>query len=245
MARIVARNAGIFAGGRNLTGRLNTAAFSLTAEAPDVTVFGDDDRERLSGGIKDAELSFSGFYDASGSQIGESLKDLLTGSTYYGFYYQSTGGASAPGREFGGVMTEYTLDESVEGAAAVSATVSGSSPIYLSLSLGNYALSGQNTTASTGDSVDFAGSTANQITVFRVMGLGRSNGNEEVSACFQHSANDSAWTTACVFTTASSGSSIEYTVTCSASRYRRLRYKFSGTSPFSASIMASSGSLAS
>lgn len=241
MAKISARNCGIFAGGRNLTTRLNAANLQLTAESPDVTVFGDDDRERLSNTIKDFELGFSGFYDVSASQIGESLNELLTGSAYYGFFFTGIGAACSLGREFGGVMSEYTIDSTVEGATAVSGTVSGSSPVYSAICLANETVSNSASGATTTCSVDFGGSSASQVSVLRVFSI---TTGITFSACLQDSANDSSFATVSVFSDVTTGSSWEILSTAaSAARYRRLRYLFTGTSPVSACFQASSGSL--
>ena len=241
MSKISARNAGIFGGGRNLTSRLNAANMNLSAEAPDVTVFGDDDRERLSNGIKDFEFGFSGFYDVSASKMGDNLNELLTGSTYYGFYFVGLGSASSPGREFGGVMSEYSIDSTVEGATAITAAVSGSSPVYNTMCVANEVISLGSTTASLLSSVDFSGSCASQISVLRVFGL---DAGATLSACLQDSTNDSSFSTISVFTGVTSGCNFELIDAASAARYRRVRLAFSGTSPISACFMVSSGSIA-
>lgn len=242
MAKISARNAGIFAGGRNLTTRLNAANMNLNAEAPDATVFGDDDRERLSNGIKDFEFGFSGFYDVSASKMGDNLHELLTGSTYYGFYFVSLGAASAPGREFGGILTAYDINSTVEGVTAITGTVSGSSPVYNTMCVANEVLSLGSTTASNTSSVDFSGSCASQIAILRVFGI---DAGATFSASFQNSTNDSSWSTLNVFTDVTSGCNFELVNAASAARYRRVRYAFAaGTSPISACFMVSSGSIA-
>lgn len=242
MGKIVARNAVVLAGARNITGRVSQATLNLSAEAPDVTTFGQDNRERLSDGIKDNEFTAGGFWDESASQIGELFNQIASGSTYYGFYYVSAV-ASSQGREFGGVLSDYTIDESVEGAAATSITVSGSSPSYVSKSLILVeAACAQGATLA--DSVDFSGSSQDSVFVFRVFGLDNGTGVEEIAACIQSADDDSSFATKYVFTAASAGSTIEYS-TGSLDRYRRVRYNISGSdsNEVSASFLITCGNL--
>lgn len=234
MAKIIARNAVIFADGYNLTGRLSQAALTMSSEAPDVTTFGEDNRLRLSGGIKDNEFTFSGFYDPSGSQIGERLAELLTGSTYYGFYY-NTSASGAPGREFGGILSEYSAEATVEGAQTISATVSGSSPVYfVNVMLDSTGIvSGSATSAS----FDASGSSNDVYMFIHATGLNPALG-QRVGACLQSAGSDFVFATAGSF---QAGSGM-WATACfggpyTASRYRRIVYGPFGTGPFTTACM--------
>ena len=90
MARIVGRNASLYledsaAASRAMSGLLNTISLSRTAEAPDVTGFGDDNRQRLSSGIKDWELSFGAFFSTGANEVDVVLNGILGGSTLFKF----------------------------------------------------------------------------------------------------------------------------------------------------------------
>lgn len=241
MARVLGRNLKVFAGARHISGRLNSVTSGLTGEPPEVTTFGEDNRTRLSDGLTDSEFSYAGFFDASASQIDETFNNILSSSVYYAFF--TTGLSPDRGREFGGVLTEYTIDGSVEGAAAVNGTVSGSSPVYFANSLGFIEISSASSGSFIGSEFNMAASAPSIYGAFRVYGLDRSNGDEEISACIQHSDDGNTWATVYAFTGASTGSYMSYQTGTSASNYRRLKYELSGTSPFSACIMASTGSI--
>lgn len=242
MSKISARNTLIFCGGYETSGRTNTATLNMSAEAPEITCFGSDNRERLSFGIKDAEMTFNGYFDASASKIDEVLASLLSGSTYYGLYHNRS--SNAPGREFGGVLTEYNIDESVEAAAAISATVSGSSPVFFTNIIGGLAeLSAGNTNPFTAGSAQEGAASGSVIAVFRVIDIDRTAGDEELSASFQDSADGNTWYTLYEFTAASSpGTEQHMTTSVSADAYRRFYVKFAGTASFTASAMMASGS---
>ena len=127
MARIVGRNASLYledsaAASRAMSGLLNTISLSRTAEAPDVTGFGDDNRQRLSSGIKDWELSFGAFFSTGANEVDVVLNGILGGSTL--FKFGPSGSTSTCVMYTAcGVLTEYTADFSVEGAATVSGTI--------------------------------------------------------------------------------------------------------------------------
>lgn len=236
MAKIHARNAGIFIGGRDISGRSNSATFTQNADAPDVTAFQDPNRERLSSGITDVELSVNGFFDAAASQVDALFSSLVTASAQIGFY-PDTSGASKPGRETRGVLTEYGQEYSTDGAAATSVTISGCGTVFLVTSLGHASVS--DTSASVLPSVDFSGSAASNFGYLRILELDGTN--PEVSASLQHSNDDASFTTVIDFGTASAADVILSGSYTSASRYRRLRYILAGTSP-SAKLQATTGS---
>ena len=238
MAKIVARNATVFGGGTDFSGRSNSIALGIKAETPEATAFGDSTRQRVPGGIKDCDLSVDGFFAVGASAVDARMSGLLSASAYWGVY-PAGGGTSNIGKEFGGILGEYNPAFDVSNVAAVSWTVAGSPPLLDVKSLGYKELSAQTSASAALPSVDFSGSTNDLWGIFRLTAIGGTT--PEISASLQHSSDDSTFTTAIVFTTASTGNVAYAASANSGSRYRRLKYVFNGTSPFSASFQASAG----
>lgn len=131
MARIIARNASFYledssGASRAMTGLTNSITLSQTAEAPEVTAFGEDTRTRLSGGLKDWELSFDAFFSSGANEVDEVLSGILGGSTLFKF---GPSGSSSGCIMYTacGVLTEYSMDLGVEDAATVSGTLTARS----------------------------------------------------------------------------------------------------------------------
>lgn len=127
MAKIVARNASIYLDdetgtNRSFSGLTNSISFTQTSEAPDVTSFGSDVRERLADGLKDWEITGGAFFSTGANEVDDVLSAILGGSTYvqFGPSGSSSGcilyAASA-------VLTEYSMDFGVADAATVTYTV--------------------------------------------------------------------------------------------------------------------------
>lgn len=86
MAKLHARNVSIYVddasgASTSITGDLNTITLDISAEAPEVTSFGDNTVQRLSNGIRDFSVSMDGFYN-QGVQAACVLEGLLAGSSY-------------------------------------------------------------------------------------------------------------------------------------------------------------------
>jgi len=238
MARITARNMKLFAGGRDISGRVNTSTLTFSSEAPDVTCFGDAYHERLSDGLKDYEVSFAGFGDFSACQIDATMQALMSSSAWYG-WYPNAATASMRGREVIGVATNYTINGGVEGAIGYSATITGSKVMLDMSSLAHTTL-GPVAGASPQSSVDYTAANSGTCWhIFRILTL--TGTNPEVSASVQESANDSTWATIQAWESASSACQIFAVSTASCSRYRRVSASLSGTSPC-ATFMVVSGS---
>src|SRR3990172_2128135 len=127
MPKIAARNASLYLDDANgacqaVSGDLNQITFTRNAEAPDVTSFGNDNRQRLSNGIKEWEISFNAFFNTNASALDEILHNILSGSTLMQF---GPSGSSSGCIKYAasGVLTEYNADFTVEGAATVSGTI--------------------------------------------------------------------------------------------------------------------------
>lgn len=227
MARIVARNAKLFAGARNITGRVNRTTLSFPSDAPEVTTFKTEYRERLGDGLRDGELSFSGMFDGSASQLSETLQDLSGASGWWGWYPEGST-ASLVGKEIAGIVTEHDIESAVDGAVLHSGTVNLSSAILAATSLGHTTLSGVG--ASELGSVD-SGSTGISEAFYNFRVLSLTGATPEISASVQGSWDDSAFTTLAEFTAASSGNQITTASVYNYLRYRRGRIMLAGTSP--------------
>ena len=127
MPKIAARNASLYLENSSgastaVSGDLNQITFTRSAEAPDVTSFGNDNRQRLSNGIKEWEISFNAFFNTTAAALDEILHGILSGSTVFKF---GPSGSTSTCIMYTacGVLTEYNADFTVEGAATVSGTI--------------------------------------------------------------------------------------------------------------------------
>ncbi len=128
MAKIVARNAALYVdsasvstGSLSLSGKTNTATLTFSAEAPEVTTFGEGMRTRLAGGLQDWNLSIGGFSDMALGQVNALLFGLLGASTRIQF--GPAGSTSSCTRYVASaICTDYSVDTSVEGAVGFGAT---------------------------------------------------------------------------------------------------------------------------
>jgi len=237
MTKITARNAEFFAGYTDLTGRTNQITLSATAEAPDVTTFKSDVVERLADGLKDGELSGAGFFDPDDYNVDHILSGLFSSSTTYGFY-PTTASTGNTGYEMGGVLTDYTPDFSTAEAAVMSYTISASGDIIrgVSFGYGNLATVTGGAAASgylnSGCSVDFGGSTANGELIVRIPYSATASAFS-FSGSFQHSNDDSAFTTISEFSITQVGF-VHRELFSSACQYRRVKYSVSGSGTWTA-----------
>ena len=245
MARIVARNAAILCGGRDISARSNSAALSITSETPEVTTFTESTRTRLPGGLGDVELTVDGFWDSAASQVDETFSTLIGASDWWGFYPAGTTACNY-GREYQGILTEYGSNAAVADALTTSVTVAGSPPLLISRVLAGGTLTGTGTCA-VGAGVDFGAATTcptyNLLRIFSLAGT-----TPQIAGSLQDSADDTTYTTKAVFYTeaaaASSGSIVNLQIATSAARYRRFKYVVSaGAGTGSAVIAAISGSV--
>lgn len=127
MARIVGRNASLYiedstGASRSMSGLLNQITLTRSSDAPDVTGFGDDNRQRLSNGIKDFELTFQAFFSTGANEVDSVLSGILGGSSVFRF---GPSGSTSTCILYTGctVLTEYSCEFATEGAATVSATM--------------------------------------------------------------------------------------------------------------------------
>jgi len=127
MGKIVARNASIYLDNassacQSFSGLTNSISFSQTAEAPDVTSFGSDVRERLADGLKDWEMTCGAFFSTGANEVDVVLSSILGGSTFVRFG-PSGSTSTCVMYSASAVLTEYSMDFSVADAATVTYTL--------------------------------------------------------------------------------------------------------------------------
>lgn len=126
MAKITARNVSLgvedsSGACQSISGKSNTATFTHSAEAPDVSSFGATTRERLPDGLKDWELSVAGFWDGAANELDSILFPIVGASTMISYGPAgSTSGCTL--YTACAVMPDYSIEGSVEGAVTFSAT---------------------------------------------------------------------------------------------------------------------------
>ena len=105
-----------------LTGDANSMSLSWTAEAPEVTSFGDNTVQRLEDGINDWETSVEGFVNAPNGTA-SNLGDLQIGNKATRVLLGLSGSATGDQMFTGcAVLTEFSTENSVDGAVTFSAT---------------------------------------------------------------------------------------------------------------------------
>jgi hypothetical protein len=131
MAKTHARNASIYldstaGASTSFSADLNTCTLDLTAEAPEVTGFGDNTVQRLSNGITDWTFSCDGFFNDSANSAASQLFLLMAGSTY--LQYGPTGSTSGSRKMCASaVVTSMNISNEVNGAIAFSFEIQGRS----------------------------------------------------------------------------------------------------------------------
>lgn len=233
MGKVAARNCKVVLDGRDVSGVSNSATLTFSAEAPEVTSFGDSNRTRMNDGLKDVEFTLDGFYDTGASGMDVAYSSMVAASVVTAFFPQGYSASNAI-YEFVGIMTSYEQTFAVEDAAATSATIAGCAPLFRGKVLYGGTLSGAG--ASNLSSVDFtSGALGARYAVVHLLTLTGANG--EFSASVQESANDSDWTTTTAVVTsvsaaqAGSPQAASVFTISSASRYQRVAASLTGTSP--------------
>lgn len=131
MPKFHARNASIYVetaagASTSISADLNSAELSYSADAPDVTGFGDNTRQRLHGGLIEWEMSVDGFYNANstGNTAASILMGLMNagGSTVVYFFPAGSTATGSPKYTGCAVLVSFDQSYGVEDAAAFSAT---------------------------------------------------------------------------------------------------------------------------
>ena len=131
MAKVAARNASI--GVDDSTGAChalssfgNSVTLTYSAEAPEVTGFGSNNRERMQDGIKDTEFTFDAFFATGAEETDAVLNGILGASTRWVF--GPTGSTTGLIHYSAlAILSSYEMTFGVEDAGQCSATFVGRS----------------------------------------------------------------------------------------------------------------------
>jgi hypothetical protein len=214
MAKVLARNAVVLITGKNLSGNSNNVTLTRSAEAPEVTCFGDSTKQRLSDGVKDVEFRLDGFYNTTASTTDATFSEGLAGASSLSFIPQGLATSNVVHNIGGGIESNYEIKSALAEACTVSMTVMAGSHsrgklIYAACSAGSTSTS----------SVDFAAIDSVSQYVLHILSACTS-----ISASIQDSADDSSWTTQVVHD-GLTASGMTYTGSwANAARYRMARY---------------------
>lgn len=106
---------------QSITGWGNSITLSWEAETPEVTTFGNINRERLPDGIQDWELSVDGFWGGDVDEIDALLSGILGGST---FIQLGPGGSDTGNVKYSAcaILSSYEIGVELEEAVTFSAT---------------------------------------------------------------------------------------------------------------------------
>ena len=107
---------------RALSGDGNSVTMSWTADAPEVTAFGDSTRQRLPDGLKDVSFDYSAFFSTTATTgVDAVLSGILGGSSRV--VWGPNGSASGEILYSACVVcTDYGIDHPVDGVVTVTAT---------------------------------------------------------------------------------------------------------------------------
>ena len=128
MARVTAKNASLYVhdntgASQSVSGRFNNLTLTFSAEAPEVTSFGEGTRARLPNGLMDFELGGDCFYDAAAGNVDAIFFGLIAGSGTF-FQFGPTGSTSASVKYSGCVaLTEYAMAFGVADAGTATVTL--------------------------------------------------------------------------------------------------------------------------
>jgi hypothetical protein len=237
--QITAKDAFVALGGQDISGDLNTATLTRNAETPDGTTFGSNTRQRLTGGIKDWGLTFSGLFNDNTGAVEQQMDALLGGSAIVGMFPHGSSSASCAGYEGVSVAPDYSVTSPVDGVVSVNATWSGSGDCDRTILL--HVLSACSTTGSVASaSYDASASTANAVAGY--LRITAASGTEPtLDVIIQDSADNSAWSDLITFSQAAAGSAAQRGTAASADRYRRAKITIGGSADVEFTLMTSVG----
>lgn len=133
MAKLAARKGSLFledAAGASQVMSANVSSITLTfsAEATELTGFGNDNRERAADGIRDWELSMDGFWNSSASTTDEVLSGIRAAGGSTSFKFGPAGSINGcPMYTACGVLTSYDCNFTAEDSAQISFTIAARS----------------------------------------------------------------------------------------------------------------------
>jgi len=128
MAKLHGRNASVYlestaAASTSYSGDGNSSTLNYSIDAPEVTGFGDNTRQNLSGGIQDFEFSMDGFTNMPNTTACEAQAIIANGGATL-LQFGIAGSTSACQKISACVvLTEFNVENSTDGAATFSLTV--------------------------------------------------------------------------------------------------------------------------
>lgn len=211
------RTARTYVGRRSLYSILQQIDYDVSVEAPDVTTFGDNDRDYLAGGQRLADMSFEGIYDGGSTEAQKILEDALGSTSYLSVTIApslTTIGAFA--RLAQAIPEGFAVTAMTDDAVRCSAALKGTSRFDRGVMLMNEAArtstaalsSVDNAAASTGGGVAHLHLVAQSTLTSYVVKV-------------QHSSNASAWSDLITFTDSTAETVQRSTVAGTVKRYTR------------------------
>lgn len=141
MAFIHGKNTKILLAGYDVSGYLNNTDVSWDVDAPEATVYGEDSRTYLSGGLKGGTMSFSGFFDAStaANEIDPVAWNRLGKSTSTVLLTYAPQGLTEGNNTYSvqSIETNYTATSPVDGIVTISLDVQNTNDMSRGKSLHN------------------------------------------------------------------------------------------------------------
>lgn len=127
MAKLHGRNASIYledtaAACTSFSGDANSATFNYSIDAPEVTSFGDNVRQNLSGGVRDFEFSMDGFANEPGATACDARAIIQNGGATLLQFGWGGSTSGCPVVIASVVLTEFNSEQAVDGAITFSLT---------------------------------------------------------------------------------------------------------------------------
>jgi hypothetical protein len=215
MAFIHGKGAAALVGEFDLSAFLNNWEVAGTADTAEVTTFGGSSKSYI-GGLKDATLSLSGFFDGAASAVDEVLAAALGGSRLFTLAPAGVGTVGSRVQIANALETSYNVTAPVADAVTISAeaqVINGVAPGVLLANLVARTAAGQTA------AVDNAASTsAGYRTIIHLVAFT----GTDVTVKVQESADNSSWADLVTFTQLTAIGSELKTGTGTVARYLRV-----------------------
>lgn len=239
MARgqVAARTTQIWLNGQNVSGDLNSATFSYSAETPENTTFGMQNRSFLTGGLRVWDVSWDGYFNDVTTTGSPGIEHILTnigpgGSAvltmlWHGNSTSNTGYAGV------GIVSSFEHTAPVDGAVSTTLTFASSATLARVFSLAGSVQSGSTAASTYTNSYDMGGSHPGAFHGFLHLPQSSVSAANAASGQFvvQHSGDDTTFADLLTFTTVdfqTTASTYELKSTTAASRYIRAGYAIGG-----------------
>ena len=215
----------VYAGRRSLYPILTNAEYTVSVEAPDVTTFGDGDKNYLGGGQREGDVTFDGIYDGGSTETQKLLEDALGTTGLIPISYGPAGDATGARARLANVIpVGFNVQDLASDAVAVAMTVKPTSRNDFGVFLKPEAA-----VTSTGSSTAVDNAAASTGGAVGHLHLVSASTLTALVVKIQHSTNGSAWTDLITFTSATAETVQRSTVSGTIRRYvRETRSTFTG-----------------